>query len=820
MPLRLFPRKTKRSARVHRVAIENLETRRLLSASTPFGGTPAAVPGTIQFENYDLGGEGVAYNDTTPANEGGLYRNDAVDLSNATDTGGGYFVGWTNPSEWENYTVNAASTGAYAVSLRVACGSTGGTFHINYDGVNATGPITMNNTGGWQNWVTLPAPNIAMSAGTHVLTLSIDSGAQGMGNFNYMTLSPTNATNTPFGGTPIPLPGTIQFENYDNGGEGIAYHDTTSANEGGQYRAGGVDLGAATDAGGGYFLGWTNPGEWEKYTVNVDSTGAYSVSLRVACGSTGGTFHISMDGTNVTGPITMANTGSWQTWTTIAAPNIAMSAGTHVLTLSIDSGVQGMGNFNYMTLTPSLPVTSTPFSGTPAPVPGTIQFENYDNGGEGIAYHDTTPANEGGQYRNDSVDISTANDTGGGYFVGWTNPGEWLKYTVNVASSATYSIAMRVASGSSGGVFHINLDGNNATGPITLGNTGGWQSWTTLNIPNVSLTAGKHVLTLFIDSGAQGMGNFNWMSITTGNVNLGTLTWHAVAPIPVGMTEAMGEGVNGKLYVFGGYTDTTYLPSNHVYCYDPVSNTWTQKANMPVGTTHTGTAVDGQYVYFAGGYPPDPTHQFQIFTTTAVWRYDTVSDTWTAMPSLPEGRGAGDMAIVNHVLYYFGGADANRVDRHEQWALDLNNLAAGWVAKAPIPTARNHVGAGALNGLVYAVGGAANQDANETALSNVEVYNPATNTWSTAASLPTPRALIMSGVDAFDGHLIVGGGETAYNVPTAQITAYDPNTNSWTQLTPLPIPRTSGILKDLGNVLIFTTGHPGFNTDTWIGTFS
>ena len=78
----------------------------------------------------------------------------------------------------------------------------------------------------------------------------------------------------------------------------------------------------------------------------------------------------------------------------------------------------------------------------------------------------------------------------------------------------------------------------------------------------------------------------------------------------------------------------------------------------------------------------------------------------------------------------------------------------------------------------------------------------------------------MSGVDVFDGHVIVGGGETAYNVPTSQITSYDPNTNSWTQLTPIPIPRTSGILKDLGNVLIFTTGHPGFNSDTWIGTFS
>jgi len=293
-----------------------------------------------------------------------------------------------------------------------------------------------------------------------------------------------------------------------------------------------------------------------------------------------------------------------------------------------------------------------------------------------------------------------------------------------------------------------------------------------------------------------------------------------VAGIPAGLTEAMGEGVNGKLYVFGGYTDTTYLPSTRVYCYDPATNSWSRKSDMPVGTTHTGTAVDGQYVYFAGGYPPDPTHKFQVFTTTAVWRYDTVNDTWKAMPPLPQGRGAGNMAIVGQVLHYFSGADANRIDRHEHWALDLNNLAAGWVTKAPIPTARNHVGAGAIDGKVYAIGGAANQDADETALSTVEMYDPATDKWSTAASLPTPRALIMSGVDVFANRVIVGGGETAYNVPTDQVTAYDPTTNTWTQLAKLPQKRTSGILKDLGNVLIFTTGHPGFNTDTWIGTFS
>jgi alpha-L-fucosidase len=496
--------------------VETLERRTFLS-SVPLNGVPAAVPGTIQFENFDTGGEGVAYHDTTAANQGGQYRNEGVDLGAAADPGAGYFVGWTNPGEWENYTVNVGAGGNYAVALRVANGGAGGTFHINVDGVNATGSIQMPLTGGWQNWTTISAPKLALGAGNHVLTLSIDSGAQGMGNFNYMTLTAVpGGTNTPFQGTPQAIPGTLQFENFDSGGEGIAYHDTSAANEGGQYRNEGVDLGAASDAGGGFFVGWTNPGEWDKYTVNVATSATYSLALRMANGGAGGSFHINVDGVNATGAVNMPGTGGWQNWATINLPSLSLSAGAHVLTLSIDSGAQGMGNFNYLTFGTTQappPANSTPFQGQPQGVPGTIEFENYDAGGEGVAYHDTSAPNEGGIYRNDAVDLSAANDPGGTAFVGWTNPGEWLKYTVNVASSTLYSLAIRVANGGAGGSFHINVDGVNQTGALTMPYTGGWQNWTTLNVNNVPISAGTHVLTLMIDSGTQGIGNFNWMAI-------------------------------------------------------------------------------------------------------------------------------------------------------------------------------------------------------------------------------------------------------------------------------------------------------------------
>lgn len=72
----------------------------------------------------------------------------------------------------------------------------------------------------------------------------------------------------------------------------------------------------------------------------------------------------------------------------------------------------------------SSPVASTPFTGTPATVPGVIQAEHFDEGGEGVGYHDIDATNSGGAFRADGVDLEPA--AGGGHNVGWVADGEWL----------------------------------------------------------------------------------------------------------------------------------------------------------------------------------------------------------------------------------------------------------------------------------------------------------------------------------------------------------------------------------------------------------
>jgi endonuclease/exonuclease/phosphatase family metal-dependent hydrolase len=176
--------------------------------------------------------------------------------------------------------------------------------------------------------------------------------------------------------------------------------------------------------------------------------------------------------------------------------------------------------------------TSSPYSATPAAIPGTIRAEAFDNGGEGIAYHDTSSGNTGGKFRSTDVDIESSSD--GGYDVGWTTAGEWLNYTVNVSSSGAYTVGLRVAS-ASGATLHVGFNGSSAVwSNVNIPATGGWQTWTTVNVP-VTLGSGTQQMTLLFDNGAV---NLNRVAVSTaalapppppppsGGTTLSVATWN------------------------------------------------------------------------------------------------------------------------------------------------------------------------------------------------------------------------------------------------------------------------------------------------------
>ena len=155
----------------------------------PYVGTAWAIPGKIEFENYDVGGNGFAYLDSATGNTGGAtFRTDEdVDIENCTDLDTGYNIGYATKAEWLEYTVNVAVAGEYTLTLRVACNADGRTVSLSANDVVVAKDIAIPNTAGWQAWVDVTIPNVSLSAGIQVLRLTI--GAADYVNLNYMTFS-------------------------------------------------------------------------------------------------------------------------------------------------------------------------------------------------------------------------------------------------------------------------------------------------------------------------------------------------------------------------------------------------------------------------------------------------------------------------------------------------------------------------------------------------------------------------------------------------------------------------------------------------------
>ena len=150
------------------------------------------------------------------------------------------------------------------------------------------------------------------------------------------------------------------------------------------------------------------------------------------------------------------------------------------------------------------PGPSRPYRGVVRSIPGTIECEDFDEGGEGVAYHDKEPENlekEHPPYRDSGVDLEWRETASQKYNLGWTRPGEWLIYTVDVKESGTYAIEMMVACDKQGGKFHLEFNGVDRTGAIEVPDTGGWKIMKPFSKEGVKLEAGRFAMKLSMDSG-------------------------------------------------------------------------------------------------------------------------------------------------------------------------------------------------------------------------------------------------------------------------------------------------------------------------------
>jgi glucose/arabinose dehydrogenase/type 1 glutamine amidotransferase len=442
-------------------------------SSTPFGGIARAVPGTIQAEDFDQGGQGIAYSDMDAVNQGGQYRAEGVDVETCSDSGGGYDVGYTRAGEWLNYSVNVSTPGQYRLLLRMASGNGGGTAHVEFNGTDKTGPITIPNTGGWQTFQTLTVSNLVLDAGPQIMRVVMDSNSTNGGdiaNFNwFQTLLDTS--NNPPSVTLTAPPANAVFSTTTP----ITFSATASDQDG-----------------------------------TIRKVEFFQNGNLLA---------------------TVSNAPFKFTWTNAPADNYLLVA-------------RATDNVGNSTTSASRLIKvingDAPFTGVPQTIPGIIQAEDFDGGGEGVSYHDSDTSNNGNQYRATAVDIETCTDSGGGYNLGWTSGGEWLNYSINSALDGLYTVQVRTASSGAGGTFHIEIDGVNKTGTMTNSDSGGWQTWRNLT-KTFGMSAGVHIMKLVMENnGANGtIGNFNYLSFTAAASN----------PPPVLAHRYSFEGAPGSTFI-------------------------------------------------------------------------------------------------------------------------------------------------------------------------------------------------------------------------------------------------------------------------------
>ncbi len=304
----------------------------------------------------------------------------------------------------------------------------------------------------------------------------------------------------------------------------------------------------------------------------------------------------------------------------------------------------------------------------------------------------------------------------------------------------------------------------------------------------------------------------------------GNWFWNVTSPAPFTVYEAGVASLGDSAFVFGGFIDVERHASAAVHVYDGVTDTWVRKGDMPTSLTHANAVRIGRSIWIAGGF----TGQHPGPGTTAVWRYEIDSDSWSSGPPLPEIRGAGALVALGNTLHYYGGylADRNTVST-THWRLDLDapDSARRWLEAAPLPVGRGHLSGVALGGYAYAIGGAIRHDPYQIDIADVHRYDPSSDSWTTVAPLPFARSHAEPSTFVRDGRILVIGGRSrpTGTEASASVTEYDPATNRWTGLAPLPRGRVAPIAALIGDrVLVAAGGDAGAlprSKESWIGQF-
>ncbi|MBO1256244.1 carbohydrate-binding protein [Alteromonas sp. 5E99-2] len=281
--------------------------------------------------------------------------------------------------------------------------------------------------------------------------------------------------------TPVPervsLPNLIQAENYN--------------------RQSGVLTEGTNDIGGGLNIGFIENNDYVEYDVTVAESGVYNFDFRFASNTQGGDATIFVDGQN-RGEASVGSTGGWQSWVTVGT-QVTLDEGDHTIRVIFtnQNSNQGLLNVNWINVTNGTasvdPEPTPPDSDLPM-IPSLIQAEDY--------------------VRQSGTQTENTSDIDGGQNIAFITHNDYLEFDVNVVEAGSYNLDLRLASNTGGGNVLFQVDGQALT-QVSIGSTGGWQSWVTASA-QLQLAAGEQTIRLLFSepNASSDLMNINWMNVT------------------------------------------------------------------------------------------------------------------------------------------------------------------------------------------------------------------------------------------------------------------------------------------------------------------
>ncbi len=246
---------------------------------------------------------------------------------------------------------------------------------------------------------------------------------------------------------------------------------------------------------------------------------------------------------------------------------------------------------------------------------------------------------------------------------------------------------------------------------------------------------------------------------------------------------------------------------------DTTQGVWRTAAPAPTKRTEVAVAALNGKIYVAGGFEEPSFGNFLNFAITpSLQEYDPSTDRWTVRASMPVGLHHVGIGVSGDKLYIIGGyKSAGLTIWHPVATVYAYDPATDtWTERAPMPTPRGALSVTEHDGKLYAIGGYDR----ESNIAEVEVYDPSTNAWTKRSSLPTPRDHLATATLSGKIYAIGGRLNGSYGQNLSLIEVYDPNTDRWSRAADLPTAR-SGITATVIGGRIYVFGGEGKD-----GTFS